>query len=518
MTYSDNREFQRRHIGPEKSDLQSMLDAVGVASLDELIDQTVPIGIRCATPLDLGAPMTEAGLLQHLRSVASRNRVLKSFIGQGYYGCHTPSVILRNIFENPGWYTQYTPYQPEISQGRLEALLNFQTMVSDLTGMEVANASLLDEGTAAAEAMTMSYGIVNKGRSTPANRIFVSDKVFVQTIDVVRARAIPLGIDVVVGDHTQWIADQSYFAALFQYPAEDGAVIDYRSVIRDAHAAGMLAIVAADLMSLALLTPPGELGADIVVGNSQRFGVPMGYGGPHAAFFATKNDFIRQMPGRIIGVSVDVRGNRAFRMTLQTREQHIRREKATSNICTAQALLAIMAGMYAVYHGPRGIRAIASRIHRSAMALEAMLRACGYQTMTPLFFDTITVDVAKATNAASIAADAVAAGYNLRMKSATRLSIALDETATEDDLYAIARVFAKIAGKTIERTDVENELNSASCVMPEPFARTSSYLTHPVFSLHHAENEMMRYIKSLEKKDLSMTQSMIPLGSCTMKL
>lgn len=518
MSICDTREFQRRHIGPRGEELKVMLAAIGVDSLDQLIDQTVPKGIRRQTSLDLGTPLTEAALLRRLRDIASKNRVIKSYIGQGYYGCYTPSVIVRNVFENPGWYTQYTPYQPEISQGRLEALLNYQTMIGDLTGMEIANASLLDEGTAAAEAMAMAYGIANKGHITHANRIFVSKTVFIQTIEVVKARALPFGIEVVVGDHATLAADQSFFAALVQYPAEDGSVHDYRPFIQAVHAAGMIAIVATDLMSLALLTPPGEFGADIVVGNSQRFGVPMGFGGPHAAFFATKNEFIRQMPGRIIGVSVDARGNRAFRMTLQTREQHIRREKATSNICTAQALLAIMAGMYGVYHGPEGIRSIATRIHRHTVALADLLCSFGYKITTQHFFDTLAVEISAAQSIAAIHADTVAAGYNLRHIDATHFGVALDETTTENDVLALAQIFAKNVGKAISPEAVTKAVDGSTASLPEPFVRKSAYLTHPIFSLHHSENDMMRYIKSLENKDLSMTHSMIPLGSCTMKL
>ena len=518
MSICDTREFQRRHIGPRGEELKAMLAAIGVDSLDQLIDQTVPQGIRRQTALDLGTPLTEAAMLRRLRDIASKNRVIKSYIGQGYYGCYTPSVIARNVFENPGWYTQYTPYQPEISQGRLEALLNFQTMIGDLTGMEIANASLLDEGTAAAEAMAMAHGIANKGRTAPANRFFVSKTVFIQTLDVVKARALPLGIEVVVGDHASLTPDQTFFAALVQYPAEDGSVLEYRPFIQAVHAAGMIAIVATDLMSLALLTPPGAFGADIVVGNSQRFGVPMGFGGPHAAFFATKNEYIRQMPGRIIGVSVDARGNRAFRMTLQTREQHIRREKATSNICTAQALLAIMAGMYGVYHGPEGIRSIATRIHRYTVALADLLCSFGYKIATQNFFDTLAVETSAAQSVATIHADTVVAGYNLRHIDATHFGVALDETSTEDDVLVLAQIFAKNAGKAISPEAVTKAVDGSKASLPEPFGRKSAYLTHPIFSLHHSENDMMRYIKSLENKDLSMTHSMIPLGSCTMKL
>ncbi|MCX6144460.1 MAG: glycine dehydrogenase, partial [Ignavibacteriales bacterium] len=371
-TMFEDSGFVSRHIGPRERDLDQMLKAIGVGSLNQLIDETIPPSIRLKSAPTLEAPLSEHDFIENLRSVARKNKVLKSYLGQGYYDCITPSVIQRNVFENPGWYTQYTPYQPEISQGRLEAMLNFQTMVIDLTAMEVANASLLDEGTAAAEAMTMLHGIVNKQTNgSPANKFFVSELCYAQTISVIRTRASAIGIEIVVGDHRNVKLDKTYFAAIVQYPAQDGAVYDYRQFIESVHATGALVIVASDLLSLALLTPPGEFGADVVVGNSQRFGVPMGFGGPHAGFFAARNEHIRTMPGRIIGVSIDAQNNRAYRMALQTREQHIRREKATSNICTAQALLAIMAGMYAIYHGPDGIRRIASRVHAYAKILDA---------------------------------------------------------------------------------------------------------------------------------------------------
>ncbi|HEY4613299.1 MAG TPA: glycine dehydrogenase (aminomethyl-transferring), partial [Bacteroidota bacterium] len=402
-TMFTENDFQTRHIGPNEQETKAMLEAVGVQSLDQLIDETVPASIRTQKALTLPAPMGEHRFLESMRMIAQKNKVYKSYLGQGYYRCVTPPVIQRNIFENPGWYTQYTPYQAEISQGRLEALLNFQTMVIDLTGMEVANASLLDEGTAAGEAMTMVYGIVNRQQDGhPRNRFFVSNKCFAQTIEVVRSRALPLGIELVVGNHETMNIDTSFFGALVQYPADDGAVLDYRQFIEHAHSVGAQVIVASDLLSLALLTPPGEFGADVVLGNSQRFGVPMGYGGPHAAFFATKNDNIRFMPGRIIGVSIDARNTTAFRMTLQTREQHIRREKATSNICTAQALLAIMAGMYAVYHGSEGIKRIARRVHALAKTLETELTALGYRQLNSVYFDTLKIAVEESALAEKI--------------------------------------------------------------------------------------------------------------------
>lgn len=509
--------FVSRHVGTSDDDRRPMLDAIGVRSLENLIDETVPANIRLKIPLRLGSPVGEHAFLQMLRSIARKNKVLKSLLGQGYYNCITPSVIQRNIFENPGWYTQYTPYQPEISQGRLEALVNYQTMVTDMTAMDVANASLLDEGTAAAEAMTMVYGIVQRRSPGAArNRFFVSEKCFVQTIDVLRTRAEAVGFDLVEGNHEQIRLDGSYFGALVQYPHEDGSVADLRSFISSVHECGALAVVAADLLSLALLTPPGEFGADVVIGSSQRFGVPMGYGGPHAAFFATRNEFIRQMPGRIIGVSIDAQNNRAYRMTLQTREQHIRREKATSNICTAQALLAIMAGMYAVYHGPEGIRQIAGRIHGLSKILDSELKELGYKQLNRVWFDTLKIDAG--ANAESIFAAAVSAGFNFRRINAKQMGISLDETTQLEDITAIVEIFALASGASPRRIDLIDKYSSMTVAYPEQFRRRSKYLRHPIFNSYHSETEMMRYIKSLENKDLSLTHSMIPLGSCTMKL
>jgi glycine dehydrogenase len=512
-----DEKFQSRHLGPGSEELGAMLRIIGVDSLDTLIDETIPASIRMNTPLKLPPPISEYRFLQEMRKIGGKNTVVKSMLGQGYYDCVTPSVIQRNIFENPGWYTQYTPYQPEISQGRLEALLNYQTMVIDMTGMQVANASLLDEGTAAAEAMTMVYGIVNKNPDgLPRNRFFVSEKCFVQTIDVIKTRAQCIGIDVVVGDHEKINFDNSYFGAIVQYPDEHGAVVDYRALIAAVHGSGALAVVAADLLSLALLTPPGEFGADIVVGSTQRFGIPMGYGGPHAAFFATKNEFIRHMPGRIIGVSVDAQNNRAYRMTLQTREQHIRREKATSNICTAQALLAIMAGMYAVYHGPEGIKRIASRIHALAEILNSELKELGYTQLNRVWFDTLLIDAG--THADAIIDGGVSSGYNFRRIGATHIGISLDETTQLAEIFAVKEIFAHAAHAAHSHDDLGEKYSSLAIEFPEPYGRTSPYLQHPIFSMHHSESEMMRYIKSLENKDLSLTHSMIPLGSCTMKL
>lgn len=511
----NHKDFQARHIGPQSDELRAMLDTLGVASLDELIDQTVPASIRRKEPLRLPEAMSEHEYLQWIRSVAGKNRVLTSYLGQGYSGTVTPSVIRRNIFENPGWYTQYTPYQAEISQGRLEALLNYQTMIIDLTGMEVANASLLDEGTAAGEAMTMFHALAaRETNGTPRNKFLVSENVLLQTIEVVKSRALPLGIEVVVADHERVSIDASYFGALVQYPAQNGAVPDYSEFIRRFHEGGGLVAVAADLLSLALLKPPGEFGADVVIGNSQRFGVPLGFGGPHAGYFATRNEHIRVMPGRIIGVSIDSHGRRAYRMTLQTREQHIRREKATSNICTAQALLAIMAGMYAVYHGPAGIKRIASHVHGLSKALEAELRNLGYRQTNNTYFDTLNIETKSAVNVVRRAAEA---GYNLRLVDPAHVGISLDETTGKRDVQNLVNVFAAVAGKKVSEIDFGKYSETADDV-PGPVRRTSSYLTHPVFNTHHSETEMMRYIKRLENRDLSLMHAMIPLGSCTMKL
>lgn len=519
--------FQSRHIGPAKNDVQEMLDAVGVHSLDELVDQTVPNNIRLSAPLRLPEAVSEHRFLKSLRAFAKQNVVYKSYVGLGYYNCITPSVILRNIFQNPGWYTQYTPYQAEISQGRLEALLNFQTMISDLTKMEIANASLLDEATAAAEAMVMLHSIANKS-SDSRQKFFISETCFPQTIDVLKLRAKPLGFEIVLGDYETATLDNSFFGAIVQYPAQDGAVNDYRRFIENAHAVGALVAVASDLLSLVLLTPPGEFGADVVVGSTQRFGVPMGYGGPHAAFFATKNEFIRNMPGRIIGVSIDAHNHLAYRMTLQTREQHIRREKATSNICTAQALLAIMAGMYAVYHGAEGLRRIARNVHGLAAALARQLTQLGYEQLNPVFFDTLKVQVSDSVTMKKIRSLAESVRMNFRFINDHNVGISVDETTQPEDVIKIAEVFAESAGKKIssppeaDQPLTENNgaalFNNLQIKFDEPFRRTSLFLEHPVFNRYHSETEMMRYIKSLENKDLSLTHSMIPLGSCTMKL
>jgi glycine dehydrogenase len=489
-----------------------MLRAIGVPSLDALIEQTIPAGIRSTRPLDLPEPDSEHGYLRRLGAIASRNVIARSYIGMGYYDCVTPSVILRNVFENPGWYTPYTPYQAEIAQGRLESLLNFQTVVRDLTGMDIATASLLDEGTAAAEAMTMFHRLQTKKAVPGQPSVFVvSDRCFPQTIDVIRGRAEPLEIELAIGDPNSAPLDRA-FGLLLQYPDDFGEVADLRPIIEKAHAAGALVAVASDLMALTLLTPPGEMGADAVVGNSQRFGVPLGYGGPHAAFFATRESFVRQAPGRIIGISVDAHGRQAYRMALQTREQHIRREKATSNICTAQALLANIAAMYAVFHGPAGLRAIAERIHSLTSSLDAALTALGYRQTNTAYFDTLRLDRA---NVAGIRQAAEAEGINLRYAGDT-VGISLDETTTLDDVKDLVRVFAVAQGKdgqALIRTDAPFQLKA-----PSALRRTSAYLTHPVFNTHHSETQMMRYIRSLERKDVGLDTSMIPLGSCTMKL
>lgn len=506
-------QFANRHIGPNAGELKEMLAEIGVDSLDQLIDETVPAGIRKKDALQLPEAITEFDLLKDLKQVAAKNKVFDSYIGLGYYSTITPSVILRNIFQNPGWYTQYTPYQAEIAQGRLEALLNFQTMVSDLTALPIANASLLDEGTAAAEAMSMFFAQKNKrNRGEEINQFLVSDKVFPQTIDILRTRALPLGIEIIVADWRAFEFNEKTFGILLQYPAVDGEVADYRPLVEKAKAHNIFVTVAADLLSLALLTPPGEWGADAVVGNTQRFGVPMGYGGPHAAYFATKENFKRQLPGRIIGVSVDAQGNPALRMALQTREQHIRREKATSNICTAQALLAIMAGMYAAYHGPEGIRAIAARVHTLTQLLANNLSEIGYKISHDNYFDTLHLEV-DAAKIKEVRHQAEQAQINFYYTKNT-IQISLDETTTLDSLQAIVEVFKPENGKSTSFiAEPSSDFN-----FPKTLFRESEYLTHPVFNSFRTESQMMRYIKRLENKDLSLVHSMIPLGSCTMKL
>ena len=501
--------FQHRHIGPGPAAQDDMLRAIGVPSLDALIDQTIPSGIRFSKGLNLPAAETEAAYLRRLRTVAAKNRVTRSCIGMGYYDTHTPAVILRNVFENPGWYTPYTPYQAEIAQGRLESLLNFQTMVRDLTGMDIASASLLDEGTAAAEAMTMFHRLNTKKAPAGREAVFlVSARTFPQTIDVLKGRAAPLKIALEIGDPDALPMDRA-FGLLLQYPDDHGAVRDLKATIDKAHAAGLLVAVASDLMALTLLVPPGEMGADAVVGNSQRFGVPLGYGGPHAAFFATRESFVRQAPGRIIGVSIDARGHRAYRMALQTREQHIRREKATSNICTAQALLANIAAMYAVFHGPKGLRAIGERIHGMARAVEDGLTAAGLRQTNAAYFDTLHIEGA---NVGAVSKAAAAAGINFRYFEDGAIGISVDETTTIEDVADIVKTFTS-GNKPVYKDGAPPTIKA-----PIHLRRQSEYLTHPVFNSHHSETQMMRYIRSLERKDVGLDTSMIPLGSCTMKL
>ncbi|MCX6352263.1 MAG: aminomethyl-transferring glycine dehydrogenase [Bacteroidetes bacterium] len=500
-------DFSHRHIGPDKEEQEKMLEVIGVTSLSQLIEQTVPNSIRMQEDLKISDAMSEQELLSYLKKIASKNKVYKSYIGLGYYDTIIPGVILRNIMENPGWYTQYTPYQAEIAQGRLEALINYQTMITDLTGMEIANASLLDEGTAAAEAMTMLWHAKGKDNG---DTFFVSEDCFPQTIDVLLTRANPLGIKIQMGNTDNIEFNNDIFGILLQYPGKDGEVKDYASLCKEAHENGVLVGVAADILSLVLLTPPGEWGADVVVGLSQRFGVPMGYGGPHAAFFATKDEHKRQMPGRLIGVSIDAQGNMAYRMALQTREQHIRREKATSNICTAQVLLAIMASMYAVYHGPVGLKRIAKKVKTTADLLNENLTKAGLKQINKNYFDTLKVEV---SNVDAVQKAALASEINFRYEG-NSVCISLDETTTLNDLNKIIEVLTNVKGN-ISSQDFENAFNKE---FSGTHARTSAILTHPVFNKHHSETEMLRYIKSLENKDLSLAHSMISLGSCTMKL
>jgi glycine dehydrogenase len=502
--------FPTRHIGIGEKELEQMLKTLGYSSLDALIDDAVPPSIRLNQPLNLPEAKGEYEALSYLKTIATKNRIFRSFIGMGYHDCITPAVIQRNILENPGWYTAYTPYQAEIAQGRLEALLNFQTMVIDLTGLEIANSSLLDEATAAAEAMAMSHS-VSKNK---ANAFFVSEGCHPQTIEVVKTRANPLGIEIIIGDHRSFDFKEPIFGALLQYPATDGTIYDYREFISQAHQGGALVTLAADILSLALLTPPGELGADIAVGSTQRFGVPLGYGGPHAAYFATKDAYKRQVPGRIVGVSKDSQGKSALRLALQTREQHIRREKATSNICTAQVLLAAIASMYAVYHGSQGIREIASYVHRLTTILAEGLRRLNYNLGAEYFFDTVRVNLDQ-DRAKTILDNAYENGMNLRVLGDSALGISFDETTTEGDVTALWRVFA---GKQELPFSFEQLADKIDQHLPENLIRTSSYLTESVFNRYHSETELLRYLHRLESKDLSLTTSMIPLGSCTMKL
>ncbi|MEP2600103.1 MAG: aminomethyl-transferring glycine dehydrogenase [Paraglaciecola sp.] len=506
------QDFVRRHIGPSDTEMAAMLSDIGATSLDDLMHQTVPEGIRLAESLKVGEAETEANALAYLKDVASKNKVMRSFIGMGYYDTLTPNVILRNVLENPGWYTAYTPYQPEIAQGRLEALLNFQQVTIDLTGMELASASLLDEATAAAEAMGLAKRM---SKNRKANSFYVADDVHPQTLDVVQTRADMFGFDIIIGPASA-ASEHNIFGALLQYPGTSGAINDISEIIAAVQSNKGIVAVAADLLSLTLLTPPGELGADVVLGSAQRFGVPMGYGGPHAAFFATRDSYKRSLPGRIIGVSKDTRGRPALRMALQTREQHIRREKANSNICTAQVLLANMASFYAVYHGPEGLKTIASRVHRFADILAAGLQKSGFELVNNTWFDTLSVKVS--ANKDKIVAAALASNLNLRTDMEGALAISLDETTSRDDLQALYQAFVganvELDIDAFDKDIVENDSQS----IPAKLQRTTEFMTHPVFNSYHSETEMLRYIKSLEDKDLALNHSMISLGSCTMKL
>lgn len=512
MATFTQKSFQRRHIGISEDEKSEMLSLIGVNSIDELINLTIPDHIRSEKEMDIPNSISEYQYLKDLKIIAQKNKLFKNYIGQGYYGTITPSVILRNVFHNPGWYTQYTPYQAEIAQGRLEALLNFQTMVSDLTGLPIANASLLDEGTAAAEAMAMFEGARNKKRkNNPATKYFIDNHVFDQTVDIMITRAKPIGIEIVRGDYKSHEINEDYIGALIQYPNQVGSVENYTAFTTKCNDLGIYVCVAADLLSLSLLVPPGEWGAHVVVGNTQRFGVPMGYGGPHAAFFSTIDDFKRQIPGRIIGVSQDRLENPSLRMALQTREQHIKREKATSNICTAQALLAVMASMYAVYHGAEGIKDIASTIHHHTYIVSSNLKILGFELVNNSFFDTVTIKVSD-EEASTIRTAAESNEINLYY-SRDIISIAIDETTDATDIKQLLEVLASTKGKELSMST-----SNGQEVIPTALQRKSAYLTHPIFSSHHTESKMMRYIKSLENKDLSLVHSMIALGSCTMKL
>jgi glycine dehydrogenase len=507
--------FVNRHNGPRDHDVPQMLKTIGVKTLDQLIEKTLPKSILLERPLALPEAMSEFEYLNHLRSVGRKNKMFRSFIGQGYYGVAPLSVITRNVLENPSWYTSYTPYQAEISQGRLEALLNFQTMIIQLTGMEIANASLLDEATAAAEAMIMMFNARSRASvKAGANKFFVDSDVFLQTKDVLKTRSLPLGIELVTGNYTEFVFNDTCFGAIVQYPAASGQVRDYSSFTAMAHAAGSLVAVAADLMSLVMLTPPGEWGADIVVGSSQRMGLPMSFGGPHAGYFATCDGLKRNMPGRIIGVSVDSQGDNALRMALQTREQHIKRDRATSNICTAQALLAIISGMYAQYHGPDGLRNIATHIHKSACTLSYAIKNLGYRQINTTFFDTLKIDLNSKISSDSLRKLALDKEMNFYYPDDNTVIISTDEITTFKELNTIIKIFAEAAGKTATRISTHCDCN----ILDEKFLRKTAFLGEDTFNMYHSETEMMRYIKMLERKDFSLTHCMISLGSCTMKL
>jgi glycine dehydrogenase len=503
--------FALRHIGPNESELQDMLSTVGVPTLDQLIYETLPDDIKLKTPLKLAPALSENEYAEHIGELAAKNKVFKTYIGLGYHQAILPAVIQRNILENPGWYTAYTPYQAEIAQGRLEALLNFQTMVSDLTGMELANASLLDESTAAAEAMALLFAVRERDqKKNEVVKFFVSDEVLPQTISLLKTRAIPLGIELVIGDHSEFDFSEEYFGTIIQYPGRSGRVYDYSNFVSGCKEAQIRVVVAADILSLVRLQAPGELGADVVVGTTQRFGIPLGYGGPHAAYFATREEFKRSIPGRIIGVTKDLNGNRALRMALQTREQHIKRDKATSNICTAQVLLAVMAGMYAVYHGPKGLKYIADTVHSSAVTLEAKLKEMGYEQLNSTYFDTLQIKA----SAEEIRPIAEKNRINFYYPDADTVVIALNETTNIKDLNRIVSVFSEAAGKDVAYIEKLKEGTS----IQEEVERKKEFLTQDVFNIYHSETDMMRYIKKLERKDLSLNHSMIALGSCTMKL
>jgi glycine dehydrogenase len=509
--------FENRHIGPNEEDTKAMLAIIGVESLDELIDKTVPAQIRLNKELEIETPMTESQFLDFVRLQASQNKIAKSYIGMGYYPTTTPPVIQRTILENPGWYTQYTPYQAEISQGRLEALINYQTMIIELTGLNIANASLLDEATAAAEAMIMLHSY-SKSLKKNRNKFFVNSEVYPQTLSVLITRSVPLGIEIVTGKYNEFEFTDEFFGLLVQYPAGKGNINNFTDFFIHAKEKEIFTVVAADLLSLTLLTPPGEFGADIAVGSTQRFGVPMGYGGPHAAYFACKDEFKRIMPGRIIGASIDANGNLAYRMALQTREQHIRREKATSNICTAQVLLAVMAGMYAVYHGPVGLKNIANRVHKLTVLLDQLLRKYGYNQVNNLFFDTlqIVIDDSNLYNSLKVKADENL--INLRYIDEKTIGISLNETVSIENIIELVSIFANVNNKSFNQKDIEELAENISEKIPSDLLRTTPFLQHSIFNQYHSETALLRYTKKLENKDLSLTGSMIPLGSCTMKL
>ncbi|MFB6305486.1 MAG: aminomethyl-transferring glycine dehydrogenase [Flavobacteriales bacterium] len=512
-----SKEFEHRHIGPEESETFEMLDELGLSSLEELIDKTIPSSIRFDRKMNLPGPLSEYEYLNEMRDIASENKVYRSYIGRGYYNCIVPPVIQRNILENPGWYSPYTPYQAEIAQGRLEGLINFQTMVMEMTGMDIANASLLDEPTAAAEIMTMFYNKRSrKAAKSGVNKFFVSEDCFPQTIDVLKTRAETIGIELVIEDHQNFTIDESFFGVLLQYPTDKGEVFDYRKFVENVHEKGVLVGVCADLLSLALVSPPGEWGADAVVGNTQRFGVPLGFGGPHAAFFATREKFKRNVPGRIIGVSVDTDGKNAYRMALQTREQHIRKEKATSNICTSQALLAVMAGMYAVYHGPEGIRDIAMGIHKKTYELACYLKELGVKMENKTYFDTLTIELPENISLEQLREKAEEKHINLLYREDGKVGISLDETVSDHHIKELIEVFSNVIGTYPKGNP--NGVDEHLPRVPEPLVRESEILNHEIFNKYHSELELMRYLKRLENKDFSLTHGMIPLGSCTMKL